>query len=398
MKNSNQIKYHLTLVGLLLFAFTSCKKDTQNGVLVGSKGTPTITKIRTVGKSVVDSSRTTSVTTYDNAGVATTVVNANYNPVVSAFDSTTTSGKSGNYYAIIGTHLGSATNIVINGVQVLFNRAFASDNSLIFNLPSNVPYASPQPNTLQVVTLYGTVNYTFTVLQPAPQISSFSPVAGSTGDTVTITGTILDGATAVKFGQTAATAVSAKIVSNTPTQIKVLVPTGIVQAFIFVTTAGGTVKSTNSFGYKYLIYADALTTGWGGNGGGYSGYNSTITFNNTAQVARGTNSIKVDFKDAYGAMQIGYGGSTAVNVAALGLKSVKFFVYGGAGVKVGDKLQVVINGNYNGTTVTIAPGAYTSFTIPLSSLGNPATITEFTLQGQGTAVPSTIYVDDIGFI
>ena len=41
----------------------------------------------------------------------------------------------------------------------------------------------------------------------------------------------------------------------------------------------------------------------------------------------------VTYTNSYGALQIGYGGSSAPNVTTLGLKSIKFFVYAGAGVK-----------------------------------------------------------------
>lgn len=383
--------YYGILSLLIVSCITSCKKLEPN--VVGSTGTPTIASVHTVSKTVVDSTLKSTSTTYNSSGVATTVITPNYSPQVIPFDSLTTSGKGGNLYRIVGTALGSTVSITINGVNAYFNPAFVTDNSLIVSVPSTAPFGTSQAGTLVVTTLYGSVTYKFTILQPPPIITSFSPVAGSTNDTVTITGAVLDNATAVKFGT-----ITAKIVANTTNQIKVLLPAGVVQAFISVTTAGGTSVSTSSFGYKYIIFDDALALGWGGNGGGYSGYNSTIDFANTAQAERGTKAIAVTFAGSYGALQIGYGGSTAVDVTKLGLKSVKFFVYGGAGIKTGDKLQVVINGNYNGTTVTVTAGAYVGFTIPLSSLGSPATITEFVLQSQGSAVPSTIYVDDIGFI
>lgn len=376
---------------LMMSAMVSCKKLEPN--VIGSSGVPTITSVHTVSKTKVDSTLTSTTTTYNSSGVATTITTPNYSPQVIPFDSLTTTGKGGNLYRIVGTALGSVTNITFNGVKAYFNPAFVTDNSVIVSVPSTAPFGPTQAGSLILTTLHGSVTYKFTIQQPPPIITSFNPVAGSANDTVTITGAVLDNATSVKFGT-----VVAKIVGNTTNQIKVLLPAGVVQAFISVTTAGGTSVSTNSFGYKYIIYGDDLTTGWGGNGGGYSGYNSAIDFANTAQPERGAKAIAVTFAGSYGALQIGYGGSTAVDVTKLGLKSIKFFVYGGAGIKTGDKLQVVINGNYNGTTVTMTAGAYVSFTIPLSSLGNPATITEVVLQSQGSAVPSTIYVDDIGFI
>ena len=387
----NKIKnLSLVLAALAVLGLASCQKNEPN--LVGGSGAPTIAGIHTVYKSKLDTIAT-PVTTYSSTGVATTSTSTNVTTQIIPFDSLTMSGVGGGSYRVVGTNLGSVTAITVNGITAYFNRALASDNSVIFQVPTNAPFGPTQAGSLVLTTLHGSVTYKFSVIQPPPVINSFNPVAGSPGDTITISGAVLDNATAVKFGT-----ISAKIVSNTSTQLKVLLPAGVVQAFISVTTAGGTSTSTSSFGYKYIIYDDALAKGWGGNGGGYSGYNSTINFANTTQVERGTNSIAVTFLNSYGALQIGYGGSTAVNVAALGLKSIKFFVYGGAGIKTGDKLQVVINGNYGGYTVTMTAGAYTSYTIPLSALGNPANITEVVLQNQGSALNSVIYVDDLGFI
>jgi hypothetical protein len=376
---------------LMVFGFASCKKENAN--LVGGKGAPTITSVHTLSKTLT-STDSTAVTVYDTTGKASTTQKANPNPVV-AFDSTTSVGTIGTQYVIHGTNLGSVTSVMFNGVAAYFNSALVSDNTIIVAVPSNAPFGSTQTNKITVTTLHGKVDYSFSILQPAPTLTSFAPLAGSANDTLTITGTVLDNATSVKFGT-----VPAKIVSNTSTQIKVLIPAGVVQSLIYVTTAGGTSVTTASFGFKLIVYDDALALGWGGNGGGYSGYNSVINFTtNTTNVKRGTHSIACQFTDPFGALQIGYGGATAINVAQAGLTAVKFSIYGGAGINTGDKVQVAINGVYgNAVQITLTAGAYTDFTIPLSSLGNPATIFEFVLQGVGVANPSTIYVDDIGFI
>jgi hypothetical protein len=387
MKKFTIIKSSFIVLCLLVLSLASCRKD-SNGVFAG-KGAPVITSIRTVYKT--DSTKAGVITTIDTNGVVSTTVKPASTQVV-GFDSTTTSGKLNNTYAIIGQNLGTATKITVNGLSIYFNRALNSDNSIIFTLPQTTPYGPTVSNTIVVTTLYGTVTYKFSVVTPPPLLVSFAPLAGSAGDTLTISGSSLDNVSSVKFGTVPAT-----IVSNTSTQVKVLIPTGVVQAYIYVTTPGGTSETTASFGFKYLIYADALTLYWGGNGGGYSGYNSTIDFENTEHVKRGTDAIKVTFGGSYGAMQIGYGGTT-ITTASLGLTAVKFSVYGGAGINTGDKLQVVINGNYSGYTITLTAGAYTDYTIPLSALGNPTTISEFVLQGYPVATPSVIYVDDLGFI
>lgn len=381
--------FYLLLSALTVIGFASCKKNDQSG----GTGAPTITRVRYVSKTDTIANVVHRVTLDSSSA---------YNDTrVVPFDSTTTEGHLGNQYAIIGTNLLTAKSVSFNGVSVYFNPALVTDHSIIVTIPSNtstvvIPFGPDQTNKLIVVTKYGTVSYNFSIQQPPPVITGFTPLAAGAGDIVTITGSIFNSVTSVKFDDTPAEIIG----TPTNTQIQVKVPAGVVSAFIYVTTPGGTAKSTASFGFKYVIYDDVLATGWGGQGsGGYDGYNSTRDYSNTAHPKRGANAIAVTFTDAYGALQLGYGGSTAVDVNKLGLTSIKFSIYGGAGITTGNKVQVVINGNYgSGVQVTLTSGAYTDFTIPLSSLGNPGTITEIVIQNYGSAPPCVIYVDDIGFI
>jgi hypothetical protein len=71
---------------------------------------------------------------------------------------------------------------------------------------------------------------------PAPVVADFSPKAGKVGDAITITGTGLDGATAVKIG-----GVAAAVTSNATGQIVATVGAGAASGAIDVTTPGGTV-------------------------------------------------------------------------------------------------------------------------------------------------------------
>lgn len=380
--------YYCILSVLMIFSIVSCKKTDQGGT-----GAPTVTRVRLLSKTDTIKNVTHRITldssqVYDDTRLV-------------AFDSTVTSGRLGTQYGIIGTNLKTTSSVSFNGVSVYFNPALLTDNSIIIAIPSStstatqVPFGPGQSNKLTIVTAHGTVDYTFPIQQPAPTITSFTPLSGNAGDIVTITGLVFNSVSAVRFDTTPAVIVG----TPTTTSIQVRVPAGIASSYIYVTTPGGTAKSPTSYGFKYTIYDDALATGWGGQGsGGYDGYSSTRDYANTAHPKRGTNAIAVVFSSAYGAMQLGYGGATTIDVKKLGLTSIKFSVYGGAGIKAGDKLQVVINGNYGGYTVTLTAGSYSDFTVPLSSLGNPSTITELVLQSQGSAVPSTIYVDDIGFI
>ncbi|MGH9199010.1 MAG: IPT/TIG domain-containing protein, partial [Acidimicrobiia bacterium] len=76
----------------------------------------------------------------------------------------------------------------------------------------------------------------------APTITSFNPTSGNVGQAVTLTGTNLTGATAVKFNGTNAT-----FTVNSATQISTTVPSGATDGTVRVTTPGGTTTSSTSF-------------------------------------------------------------------------------------------------------------------------------------------------------
>jgi hypothetical protein len=82
-----------------------------------------------------------------------------------------------------------------------------------------------------------------TVTPPAsPSISDFTPTNGSVGTSVTINGSNLANASAVRFNGTSAT-----ILTDTSSQITTTVPTGATTGAITVTTGGGTATSPLSF-------------------------------------------------------------------------------------------------------------------------------------------------------
>ncbi len=387
MKKINQSIFYI--LSLLLLVAVSCKKND-----IGGTGAPTITRVRTLAKNDTINNVVTRVT-LDSSTTQTRIS-------IVAFDSTVTSGSLGNQYAILGTNLLTTKTVSFNGVNVYFNPGLLTDHSIIVTIPAltsmaaQVPFGPGQTNKLIVVTRYGSVSYNFPITQPAPVITSFAPQVANPGDIVTITGQIFTGVTSVRFDKIPATIVG----TPTSTQIQVKVPQGVSSNLIYVTTPGGTAVSATTFGFKYVIYTESLATGWGGQGsGGYDGYNSTRTYNDKTQPEAGAYDIATIFTNNYGALQLGYGGATTINVSSLGLTAFKFSVYAGQGFAAGQKLQVVINGAYgSGVVVTLTPGAYTDFVIPLSSLGNPSTITEIVLQNYGVTPPCTIYVDNIGFI
>ncbi|MFJ5219457.1 IPT/TIG domain-containing protein [Streptomyces sp. NPDC088354] len=98
-----------------------------------------------------------------------------------------------------------------------------------------------------VTTSGGTSNSVFFFYLNAPVLVSVSPNGGPSagGTTVTLTGTDLSGATAVRFGTTAATSYTV----DSPTQITAVAPAGTGTVPVTVTTPGGT---SNSVFYSYV--------------------------------------------------------------------------------------------------------------------------------------------------
>ncbi|GAT61626.1 leucine-rich repeat protein [Paludibacter jiangxiensis] len=119
---------------------------------------------------------------------------------------------------------------------------------------------SPRTFEIQLKTDDNNVSKTITVTQAGalPTVTSISPTAGSTvgRTTVTITGTNLTDATAVKFGSTNATSFTV----NSATQITATSPAGIAGAVdITVTTAGGTSATSTADQFTYVA-APTVTT------------------------------------------------------------------------------------------------------------------------------------------
>ena len=377
---------HNNIPGLFLLTFlltlAACHKNS-------GPGAPAISRIRVISRSdtgnitrpvKLDSTGQTEDTTYS----AITLV---------GFDSTVASGQLGHQYAIIGTGLGTLKTITINGVSNAILPGLVTNTSAIFTVASNIPFGTTGPGNFRITTSGGSASFTWPIQQPPPVINNISPTTGQAGDTMTITGSLFQGLTRVTFDSTQAT-----IIYSDSGLIKVIIPAGIVQAYIYAFTPGGSGKSPSPFGFKSIIYVGSLQNGWGN----YTGYNSTLNFNNKTNLLKGdASNISVIFGNQYGALQIGYGG-VKLTPATQGLTALKFSVYGGAGIPAGGlQGQIVMNGAYTNSIefhFTIMPGVWQTFTVPLSALGNPSPITEFVLQGVGAPVPSTIYVSDIGFI
>src|SRR5262249_5650794 len=143
-------------------------------------------------------------------------------------------GGGGGGAVIRGATVGGATGVKSKGPAAVF-----TVNAAI-KITAPVP-ASATSGKISVTTPAGTASSTgnFSV---HPRITAFSPTSGMPGTTVTITGTSLTGATAVKFNGT-----SAAFTVNSGTQVTATVPANATTGPIAITTPGGTATSATSF-------------------------------------------------------------------------------------------------------------------------------------------------------
>lgn len=174
MKN-RQIIWILALLGPV-FIISCNKKDAYLGYTPG-KGAPVISAVYTYSTTLYNDTTITTSQSYDSTGTLTTTTDTTVGNTTTALDSITTTGNLSNYYVIHGSNLGSATAIYFNGTQAYFNRALGTDQTILVQIPSTTPYRKPlATDTLTVTTLYGTAKFHFTVLAPAPTINATNGV------------------------------------------------------------------------------------------------------------------------------------------------------------------------------------------------------------------------------
>ncbi|MEU8826471.1 IPT/TIG domain-containing protein, partial [Streptomyces sp. NPDC048636] len=190
-------------------------------------------------------------------------------PVVTSVSPSQGTPAGGTSVTITGTGFPGAT-VVRFGSQLATNVVVVSNTQITAKTPPGtgsvkVTVTGPSGTSTQ------NVFYTYTTVA-APVLTSLSPTSGPTagGNTVTLNGTNLTGATQVLFGATPAT-----ILTNTATQITVTAPAGTGTTNVTVTTPGGT---SNALPYTYT--AAPVLTSLSPTSGPTAGGN-TVTLNGT---------------------------------------------------------------------------------------------------------------------
>jgi len=209
--NVSSVKFNGTEVGLANIAVTSTTQLTAKVPAGATSGTI---------------SATTPSGTGTSAGSFTVIPP----PTITSF--TPTSGPAGTSVVLTGTAFTGASSVKFNNTTATYTVNSATQ------ITATVP-VSATSGVMSVTTPGGSINSSgsFTVILP-PLISSISPTTAATGTTLTISGSNLANATSINFNSTVVTT----LISNTDTQIQVVVPGSLSAGAVNVSvvTAAGT--------------------------------------------------------------------------------------------------------------------------------------------------------------
>lgn len=309
--------------------------------------------------------------------------------VVTTITSMATSAKPGDNITLKGNYLNWIDSITFGKNKVVKTFVSKSITELVVKVPQDaqtgpllVNYGGTKPDVIQT-------DDTLHVALPA--ITGFSPNPVAHGDNLTIMGTNLDLTMGVLFKGQKVPVTS--FVSKSSSQLVVKVPDTVNKGTItLVAYSLLTVESTQKLTFvgdlpelaplAYAFYDDALVNNWQN-----WGWNSVIDFASTDNVRDGDKSISLNYTDQWGALKFANS-----NVSTAPYSELSFSIFGTSGTG-GKKINITPSGGST-YTITIEEGKWVEYKVPLSDLGNPATITDLTFQCQ--AWTGKVYMDHIG--
>ncbi|UOQ98714.1 FG-GAP-like repeat-containing protein [Hymenobacter sp. 5317J-9] len=237
-----------TTYDMVLFVYTgscgayTCVASDDDGCGVTTGGPSTLTFASTAGTPYL-----VYVTGFNTAkGPFTLTATCGAPPTISSF--TPTSGAGGTAVSITGTNFTGATAVRFAGVAAA---GFSVTNAT--TISATAP-AGVVTGPISVVTPGGTATSATDFVGP-PTVSSFTPVVGLAGTSVTVSGTGFVGVTAVRFNGTAATTFA---VTNSTT-LTATVPAGATTGPISVVNAAGTGTSAAPYTVALPLLVSALS-------------------------------------------------------------------------------------------------------------------------------------------
>jgi len=133
------------------------------------------------------------------------------------------------------------------------------------------------------------------------------------------------------------------------------------------------------------VYADNLASGWDN-----WSWNSNLNFSNTSPVHNGSYSLAVTYTQAWAGL---YLHANALDLSAY--DTLRFWLHGGVGNQ-----NISVSLNYNGSSyeVTAAANTWQQVSIPLTSLGSPASVSDLVFQENTGGAQPAFYLDDVAFV
>jgi hypothetical protein len=211
-------------------------------------------------------------------GASAPVIKSIRNYAASPGDSLIGSAGPGQWVVISGYNLTGAVSIDFDGVEASFNPGLFSDTSAVVLIPAVIAFPSvpsKQLNTVTYSTTHGQATFSFSILPPAPTITSISNENANAGDTVTIYGLNLFFIQNMTF---AGTAITSYTEAGDGTSVSFILPTLSQSGPVAITTKSGSVTTlynVNDVETGMLCNFDDINTySWGA----YQVTNSTTLF------------------------------------------------------------------------------------------------------------------------
>lgn len=334
-----------TVVAITGTGFTGATQVRFGGVVSGSFTVVSPTQITAVVPSGAVSGNVQVVT----PGGTATLGGYTFVPAPGITSFTPTSGGAGTVITINGTNLSGASAVTFGGTAAAMINS-VSATVVTATVGAGATGAVSLTNAGGTATLAG---FTFVA---APTITSFTPMAGISGTTITINGTNFTGVTAVSFGGVPA----ASFTFISPTQITAVVGAGA-NGSVSVTTPGGTATLG---GFIHSFMAPSIT----GFAPMSAGAGTTVTIT-------GTNFT--------GATQVQFGGVNAASYTVVSATQITAVV--GAGGATGSITVTTPGGLATQAGFTfLPPPNVTSFVPVTGGLGNAITITGMNFTGTTT--------------
>jgi hypothetical protein len=287
-----------------------------------------------------------------------------------------TQAQGGTMVIIRGSGFNTLEKIYFNDFETYFNPTMLTDTEIFVAINKDTPYEEDAPQTLKVVNKNGEYVYHFIVAPPAPIVKSFQPVNAVEGEEITIYGNYFINPTVSFDG------IPATIISNTLTEINVLIPANAQHKYITVETISGSSSWRTALGTA--IYDDNFYSPWT-----IEAWNNHEYVTDLASAFQGTTFIK---KDIAGWDNIQGNWSWDDQISQY--TGIKFAVRS----EDSGKLVLIFNGNNwgNNDFAFNTTREWKEVRFTWQQLGDPAALQNISFQ-EFTGSTHTYYFDNITF-